>query len=79
VLDIETQSRLVVHVEGDAGPYLLVPVDQLADVRGVLERNRIAHSLASDAIRLDGKLAVAIIDFGRRAEAGAIQAALDAA
>jgi hypothetical protein len=79
MIDLETKQRLMVRADGDSGPYLLVPLDQVPDVQHVLQRHRIAHSLAEDAIRLDGKPTIAIIDFGRQAPAEAIQAALDAA
>jgi len=79
VVDIETHNQLKVSVEGGAGAYLTVPLDQLADVRRVLEKNAIIHFVSQDVIELDGRPAIAIIDFGRGADAPCIQAALDAA
>ncbi len=77
--DIETRTPLTVKTEGDAGPYLMVPLEQLPEVRRVLQQNGIKHTVAPEAVRLAGKPVIAIIDFGRRADAARIQAALDAA
>ncbi|MGD0767417.1 MAG: hypothetical protein ABSB42_04250 [Tepidisphaeraceae bacterium] len=77
--DIETKRRLTVNTEGNAGPYLMVPLDQLPEVRNVLQQNGIGHVVAPDAIGLNGRPVIAIIDFGRSADVGRIQAVLDAA
>jgi hypothetical protein len=79
MIDIETRQPVKVNTEGDAGPYLMVPLDQLNEVRLILQERGIAHIVAEDAIQLDGKPMIAIVDFGRRANAVDIQAALDAA
>jgi hypothetical protein len=79
MIDIETHERLLVNTEGDAGPYLMVPLDQLPDVRRVLEQKRIPHTIVEDAIGIDDMPVIAIVDFGRTADPVTIQAALDAA
>lgn len=78
MIDLELNQRLVVRTEGDAGPYLMVPVQQLPAVEAVLRGQQIPFSITRDAIRLDGHEAIAVIDFGRGANANFIQAALDA-
>jgi hypothetical protein len=79
VIDHETQHELKVSVEGSAGAYLTVPLDQLPNVRRVLENNGIVHFISQDVIELDGRPPIAIIDFARGADTCRIQAALDAA
>ena len=79
MIDIETQKPISVHVEGDAGPYLMVPLPQLHDVQRVLEMHEIAFTVSRDAIQLDGKPFIAIIDFDRATDTARIQAVLDAA
>jgi len=79
MLDIETRERLQISTDGDAGPYLLVPLDQLPDVGRVLQQHHIAYAVVEDAIELDDRPVIAIIDFGRTADAARIQAAMDAA
>jgi hypothetical protein len=79
MVDIETHERLQVNTEGDAGPYLMIPLEQLPDVRRVLTEHNISHTVVEDAIKLDDKPVIAILDFGRTADAAQIQAVLDAA
>jgi hypothetical protein len=79
MIDIETRRPLKLNREGDGGPYLMVPLDQLSTVRRVLRENGIAHSISEDAIQLDSKPAIAIVNFGRGADVNRIQDALDAA
>jgi hypothetical protein len=33
MLDMETHERLQVSTDGDDGPYLMVPLDQLQEIR----------------------------------------------
>ena len=79
MVDVETQRPLKVNTEGTAGPYLMVPLDQLDTVRAVLNKAGVRHSVSRDAIELDGRPIIAIIDFGRSADAERIQSVLDAA
>jgi hypothetical protein len=76
--DVELNSPMTVHTEGDAGPYLMVTLAQLPAVEEILRVAQIRYTVARDAIQLDEHDPVAIIDFGRRADAGHIQAVLDA-
>jgi hypothetical protein len=77
--DVETKRPFRVSADGTAGPYLMVPLDQLDDVRLVLNNAGIAHAVSADAIQLDGRPVIAVIDFGRSADPVRIQQALDAA
>jgi hypothetical protein len=79
MIDIETQAPLKINTDGDAGPYLMVPLNQLPEVRRVLEHNGIKHVIEDDAIQWDDKPVIAIVDFDYRADVAKIQAALDAA
>jgi hypothetical protein len=77
MVDCETKQSLQVHTEGDAGPYLMVPLQQLQDVQQVLDDGGVLYSVAEDAIRLNGKPVIAVIDFRRGVDPDAIQALLD--
>jgi hypothetical protein len=57
----------------------MVPLNQLAEVRRVLERNGIKHVVEDDAIQWDDKPVIVVIDFDYRADVPKIQEALDAA
>jgi hypothetical protein len=78
MIDLELNRQLTVHTEGDAGPYLMVPLQQLQAIREIFRIAGIGFSVSRDAIQIDGHDAIALIDFGRRADALRIQAVLDA-
>jgi hypothetical protein len=75
--DVTTKKPLHVSTDGTAGPYIMVPVSQLADVRKLLEKHGVRYQVEEDVISLNGAPEGAVIDLGRGADAGAIQAILD--
>lgn len=75
--DSTTNKRLGVSTDGTTGPYIMVPVSQLEDVRRLLDNRRIGYWLEEEAISLDGSPEVAVINLGRGADAAAVQAILD--
>jgi hypothetical protein len=77
MIDEMTQGRLRISTDGIAGPYLMVPVTQLARVRHVLDRHAVRYWPDADAISLDGRPAIAVINFGRAGDASRIQLLLD--
>ncbi len=77
MIDAMTRKRLYVSTDGGAGPYIMVPFPQLADVRQVLDHHGIRYAVEEDVISLDGAPEVAVIDLGRAANADAVQAILD--
>lgn len=79
MIDVTTQEPIVVHTEGTGGPYIMVPLDQLEAVEAILQRSGISHWTDSDAISLDGRPAIAVVNLGRGADAGRIQRLLDTA
>lgn len=77
MLDEMTRSRLRVSVDGVAGPYLMIPLAQLPRVRAALDREGIRHWPDGQAISLDGRPAMTVINFGRAGDAARIQRVLD--
>jgi hypothetical protein len=77
MVDLETQQRLLVSTDGDAGPYLMVPLQQVPDIRIVLQGRQIPYSVDRDAIQLDGHPVIAVINFGRGADPRHLQEVLD--
>ena len=75
--DVVTKKRLYVSTDGTAGPYIMVPLDQLDEVRQLLDQHHIRYSVDEDAISLNGKPYVTVIDLGRGADAAAVQTILD--
>jgi hypothetical protein len=79
MIDAMTRKPLHVSTDGTAGPYIMLPVDQLTDVRQLLDRHKIRYAVEDDVISLNGAPETAIIDLGRGADAAAIQSILDGA
>jgi hypothetical protein len=75
--DCTTQQRLQVSTDGTAGPYIMVPVSQLEEVKSILGRNHIRLWVAEHAISLNGAPEVAVINLGRDSDASAVQRILD--
>ena len=79
MIDSETRARVVVHIEGTGGPYIMVPLDQVANIEDILRDNGVSFWVDSDAISLDGKPAISVINLGRGADVARVQDLLDAA
>jgi hypothetical protein len=79
MIDQETQEKLLISTDGDAGPYLMVPLAQLSEIRAILQQHGIAHAVDEDAIQLDGRPVIAVVNFGRRADTARLQQLLDEA
>jgi len=79
MIDTKNKRPLQVSKDGTAGPYIMVPVSQLDDLCGLLDKHSIRYSVEEDAISLDGAPEIAVIDLGHRANVSAIQDILDSA
>jgi hypothetical protein len=75
--DLSTKKPLCVSIDGDAGPYIMVPVQQIAAVRALLDAKNISYWVDEDAISLDGKPEVTVVNLGHDADAAAVQELLD--
>jgi len=75
----KTEDRLQVKSDVVAGPFLMLPLSQLARVRELLDRLAIWYWADSTAISLDGKPAKVVINFDRTDDAARIQAIVDEA
>jgi hypothetical protein len=79
MIDTTTQSPLRVSTDGTAGPYIMVPLSQLDEVKRLLDGRRIRYWVQENAISMDGTPYVAVVNLGREGNAGAVQAILDSA
>lgn len=77
MIDQCTNKPLVVSTDGDTGPYIMVPVNQVDDVCRLLDANDIRYWVDDDAISLDGKPEVTVVNLGSGSDASAIQKILD--
>lgn len=79
MIDELKQDRLRVSTNEVAGPYLMLPLSQLARVREVLDFHKVRYWPDSFAISLDGKPAIVVVSFGKAGDAARIQQILDEA
>ena len=77
MIDTTTRQPLYVSTDGDAGPYIMVPVAQLDKVRALLEANKVPYWVDEEAISLDGKPEVAVINLGHGSNPATVQSLLD--
>lgn len=77
MIDTTTGERLMVSHEGDAGPYIIVPLDQLADVCRLLDDADVAYSVDEAAISVEGEPFMSVINLGRGDTAKSVQQILD--
>lgn len=77
VNDATTEKPLRVSSDGTAGPYIMVPVSQLDEVKRLLETQSVRYWIDENAISLNGTPEIAIINLGRDADARAVQNILD--
>ena len=75
--DVTTDKPLRVSTDGTAGPYIMVPLDQLADVRRALEGNNIRYWVDEEAISVDDRPFIATVNLGRAGDASTVQTILD--
>ena len=77
MIDTATRMPLSVSTDGDAGPYIMVPVGQLDKVILLLDANNVSYWVDEEAISLDGKPEVAVINLGHGSNPATVQSLLD--
>ena len=77
--DKHTGRRLVVSKDGRSGPYLIIPLMQVNDVRRVFDQSGIRFWVDETAISLDGKPATTVVNFGKSVSPDTVQSLLDTA
>ena len=75
--DTTTRKPLYVSTDGDAGPYIMVPVGQLQTVKVLLEKNRVPHWVDEEALSLDGRPEITVINLGHQSDPAIVQRLLD--
>lgn len=75
--DARTKQPLRVSTDGTTGPYIMVTVSQLDEVRRLLDNRRIGYWVEENAVSLNGAPEVAVINLGRGGDAAAVQTLLD--
>ncbi|MDB5310832.1 MAG: hypothetical protein JWO38_5034 [Gemmataceae bacterium] len=74
---LEEIGRPTLSTDGTAGPYIIVGRDQLELVRHELLAAHIPHDVDEDAVRLNGKPALAVINLGYDPDLSKVRSLLD--
>src|SRR5947209_15558142 len=74
MIDAMTRKPLHVSTDGTAGPYIMLPVSQLDEVRQLLDDRGIRYWVEEDFISLNGAPETTVINLGHAANVEAIQA-----
>lgn len=77
MIDTTTGNPLKVWTDGNAGPYIVAPVDQLDKVIDILESKAVPYWVDEEAISIDGKPEEVVINLGSECEPDEIQGFLD--
>ncbi len=77
MIDATTQMPLCVSTDGGAGPYIIVPIGQLEKVIAILDSNKVPYWVDEEAISLDGKPEIVVVNLGQRSDPTMIQRLLD--
>jgi hypothetical protein len=75
--DTTTQQRLRVSTDGTAGPYIMVPLSQLSEVKRILDTRRTRYWVDENAVSVDGAPYIAVVNLGREGDAAVVQTLLD--
>jgi hypothetical protein len=77
MIDVTTRRPLYVSTAGDAGPYILVSVEQLATVKELLDAHGVSYWVDEEALSIDGGPEITEINLGRQCDPKAVQRLLD--
>jgi hypothetical protein len=75
--DAATKNPLRVSTDGTAGPYIMVPVSKLEDVRRLLDQHRVRYAVDEYAVSINGAPEVTLVNLGRGGDAREVQRLLD--
>jgi hypothetical protein len=79
MIDATTHKPLTVLAGGEAGPYIMVPVQQLDAIRRLLDAHDVRYWVDEQAISINGKPYVTVINLARQTDGSAVQRLLDGA
>jgi hypothetical protein len=77
MVDKMVNERLRVLTAEDAGPYLVVPVEQLPQIQTLLDANAVRYWADEFAIALEGGKEVIFLNFSRQTDPAFVQQLLD--
>ncbi|MBM79908.1 MAG: hypothetical protein CMJ78_04860 [Planctomycetaceae bacterium] len=72
-------KQLSVSRDGTAGPYIIVPVDQLEDLVSLLDQNSVNYWVDEVAVSYDGKPYTSVINLDHDTDCEKVRKILDSA
>ena len=79
MIDVTTQKRLQVSKDPGAGPYVVVPFEQIDDVRALLDNSTVRYWVDGMAISYNGSPEVIVVNTYRGTDTQTVQDILDGA
>jgi hypothetical protein len=77
MIDSITKEPIRVSDDGDAGPYIIVQLDQVELVKGLLDTAGYDYDVDEDAISFNDQPYTSIVNLGLQADVAGIQRLLD--
>lgn len=77
MIDSATHQPLTVSTDGTAGPYIMVPLAQLPDLKSLLTTHHVAYWVDEEAISLDDGPYIAVVNLPNCPRPEEVQAILD--
>ena len=77
MIDTSTKTPLRVWPGGTAGPYIIVPMTQLDELRQVLDKHGLRYWVDEFSIELNGAPATTFVNMKRGVEVTSLQMILD--
>jgi hypothetical protein len=77
MIDSFTKKPIKVSDDGDSGPYIMVQLDQLDQVKKLLDDADIRYTVDEDAISFNGQPYTAVVNLGHHVDVLAVQKLLD--
>ena len=73
MIDASTRRPLRVQTSAGAGPYIMLRLDQLGEVTPLLDNEGIKYWVDDEAISIDGRPAMTVINLSRNTAPEAVQ------
>ena len=77
MIDIITHKPIEVSTDGGAGPYLIVPFEQLPKITALLDTNRVSYWVDEEVLSIDDEPEVAFVNLDEQTDAARVQQLLD--
>jgi hypothetical protein len=79
MIDTSTGRRLNVSVDGNAGPYIILPLERLNVVKKLLDKHKIRYWVDEEVISIDSGPEVAFLNLAHGTDPKKVQQILDQA